>query len=420
MSAIASRFRAARAWVGRDHGMSLVGVAAENVLGLMGSVFVARLLSPDARGDLARWVYWSGVALGVGTLGMTSALPQLVGAGRFSIDAARRLLPALAVVLALVAITAGTALAPAACPTGPCPTGWKWMLYSGVPGGVLAALGAGALVAASRIRVLMVTRTLAAVGRVVAITALLILGAHDATATAIAFALPMAAAGIALLAAARPSLRAPERGPLLAALGRGAAVHAPALAAIGLTMANQGWVYSRLPSDAGGLYAVAAGAAATLQVLSLAELTASTVPMAHPQSGWRAVRTALWRTSSWSAAGVVAGAVAAPIAVPLIYGAPYAPAVVPFCILLAANGAENLARVGQSALQSRGHPKTAWVIDVVRAATLGACMLGFAIRGGIAAVAWATLASQAAGAGVALLLLRSARRRSSVVASNGP
>ena len=36
--------------------------------------------------------------------------------------------------------------------------------------------------------------------------------------------------------------------------------------------------------------------------------------------------------------------------------------------------------------------------------------------GGIAAVAWATLASQAAGAGVGLLLLRFARRRSSVVA----
>lgn len=262
----------------------------------------------------------------------------------------------------------------------------------------------------------MVTRALAAAGRVGAIAALLIVGVRDATATAIAFALPMGAAGVTLLAATHPSLRPPARGALVTALGRGMAVHAPALAAIGLTMANQGWVYSRLPSDAGGLYAVAAGAAATLQVLSLAELTASTVPMAHPQSGWRAVRTALWRTSSWSVAGVVAGAVAAPIAVPLIYGAPYAPAVVPFCILLAANGAENVARVGQSALQSRGHPKTAWVIDVVRAATLGACMLGFAVRGGIAAVAWATLASQAAGAGVGLLLLRFARRRSSVVA----
>jgi O-antigen/teichoic acid export membrane protein len=253
--------------------------------------------------------------------------------------------------------------------------------------------------------------------RVLGVAALLALGIRDAASTALVYALSIGLCGLVLTLAARPALPSRSSARAISPLvARGAAIHAPALAGIGLTVINQGWVYSQLPSGDAGIFAVAAGAAATLQVLSLAELTASTVAMSEAQTGWAGVGLALRRVAGLSAIGLLAGTVVAPLAVPLVYGPAFSPAVVPFCLLLLATTTENVARVGQAALQCRGFPKIAWVVDGVRAVVLLLGMVGFGVRGGVTGVCGATAASQIAGLIAALFLLYSARGRASPTA----
>lgn len=397
-------------WVTPAHAASLAGVAAETGLSLVASVLVARLLLPEGRGQLGRWVYWSGVATGLATVGMTTAIPQLVGAKRVSAAEARGSLTLLAAAFVPIGVLSGYLFTELACPDSGPRAGWYWMLAATVPGGVLGALAGGVLVAVGRIKLLMATRAATAGARALAVAALLALGLREATPASLAFSISIGTTGVILAAAARPAL--PTRatfGSIRPLLARGGAIHAPALAGIALTVVNQGWVYSRLSSADAGLWAVAAGSAATLQVLSLAELTASTVGMSDIEHGWAAVRTALGRVTGLSALGLLAGVLVSPVALPLVYGAAYSPAVLPFCLLLLATAAENVGKVGQGALQSRGYPKVAWAVDGVRATILVVAMLTFGTQHGVPGVAAATAASQVAGLVTSLVLLARAQ-----------
>ncbi|MBI4954898.1 MAG: hypothetical protein HY908_22945 [Myxococcales bacterium] len=384
-------------------------MAVEAGLALLGSVLTARLLMPEGRGQLQRWVYWTGVITGVAGFGMITALPQLVGARRLSLDDARRMFTLLAVTLAPAAVLLGMLLLTGtACPGEGSDAGWYWMLALAVPGGVVGALGYGMLVAAGRVRALMVTRVAGTGLRVLGLGLLMVLLVRSVLFASVVIGVTSAAAGVALTVLVRP--RIPRRDalqPLWPLLARGAAIHASTLVAIALTVVNQGWAYARLSDEDSGLFGVAAGAAATLQVISLAELTASTVAMSDTALGWGAVRRALRRSSMLSALGAVVAVAVAPFAVPLVFGTAFAGAVWPFCLLVAATAGENISKVSQAALQSRGYPKVAWVVDGARATSLVACMATFGIANGVVGVSLATAIAQgvAVVAGLAALVV---------------
>src|SRR5262249_2129478 len=146
------------------------------------------------------------------------------------------------------------------------------------------------------------------------------------------------------------------------------------LAIVAISCADQGWVFTRLPDSDAGFYAAAYGAAMTLDVIGFAEITASTVAMSDPERGWKHSKAALWRTAGLVGLGMLAAWVVAPFAIPLLYGSAFIPAVRTFQILVTGEAIYNIGRVAETALQSAGNPRTAWIFQGSRGIALIAFM----------------------------------------------
>ena len=385
--------------IGRNHAIIVLGSVFENGLGLVGSVLTARMLLPAGRGQLGRWVYWGQLLVSLGALGILTAVPQLVGAGRLPERDARRLATAFGIVVAPLAGLAGLVFVAPALGASGALDGWTCIALGFVPATLVAFAAQAVLIARDDLVTMMAVRVAGRAAYVVVLGALLATGETRPSAAALVLAGQAILIAGGLGGAARPASPSGLSSQLAReALRRGVSNHLPTVAVAAISLLDQGWVFSQLRDADAGFFATSLGAALLVDVLGFAEITASTVAMSDAQAGWRSRRTALSRTTVLGIAVLAVGYLLAPFVIPLVYGKAFTPAVPIFRVLLVGQVLYNLGRVAEAALQSAGRPQVAWLFQATRGAALFTFMGFFGRFAGPIGVATATAAASAAGA----------------------
>jgi antigen flippase len=401
---------------GSSHRSILVGSVAEMGVSLVASALVARLLLPYGRGELGRWIYWAQIMGYVGALSINTALPQLVGARQLDRAAARRVASFLSLVTAPLIMLSAFALAKLASGSDPSQSagraGWWWTGLGFAPAFVVSAAAQGLLIADKRGGVMMLVRVLGRVVYVAAIAALMLFGEHRASVVAAANAATWIVTATSLYLVARPLGPAFDTKQVRVVLRRGLANYVTMILMVAIGCLDQGWVFTKMLNADAGLFATAIGVSQLLEVLSFAEISASTVAMSEPNNGWPGARRALLRTSGLAAAGYAAGYLLSPVLIPLIYGTAFTSSVPIFRILLAGSACYVVGRVAESALQCAGRSKLAWILQISRGSFLVLFMISFGARGGLHGVAWASsMASLVSSTIVVAVVLRTLRGR---------
>jgi len=342
-------------------------------------------------------MFWGQMAVSFCGMGIQSALPQLVGARAIAPELALRVAGGFVVGLALFGTVVAAALTPLV-PRGMVSVGWYAIALAFVPATLGALVAQGLAMARERVVPMVLLRVGSRLVYTVAVAVLLAVG-EQRTAVAAAAVAGHAILQVALLSAVAAPQR--PRGALAAirlTLRRGLSNHVPSLLLIGMSLVDQGWVFTHLADEDAGLYAIALGAAMTLDVIAAAETTASTVAMSDPKTGWRRAWTALGRTAVLAGAGALLAWALAPTLIPLVYGRAFTSAMPLFRLLVAGEALYNVGRVAEAVLQSRGAPRVAWAFQGVRGVALVISMVWFGAERGAVGVALAAGVANAVGA----------------------
>ena len=366
-----------------NHMGTLAWVIAENALGFVASAQVARMLKPEGRGELGRWLFLGQLVITVGTLGLNSALPQLLGAGRLTMGEVRRMANRFCLVFAPLAILAVLSLSgfSGGASGQRSSNGWWWIVFLYVPSMLISTVFQGVLVAGGQVRWMMAIRVASRGCYVLGIIALFFVNARSVGLVALLLALTSIITTLAFILHASPaSPLAARPGVFFDVLRRGFTNNVPTIMFAFISCINQGWVFMRFPDAEAGLFSTAYNTALILDFVGFTEIANSTVAMSNPITGQQSANVAFRRTGFLVGTALCFGYVLAPFAFPLVYGADFLPAVSTFRILLAGQAVYNLGRIAEAALQSSGFPKVSWMFQLAQGAGLGFYVLVLGVR----------------------------------------